>query len=93
MLHSDFHVGKTFKCGSRTWLCTDKGTRTVVAICIGPASRCNDWFRGLPEEAQEAYWQRPEAAPDQLDPSWFKGPPYAVIEEVFDENDIKGCEP
>jgi hypothetical protein len=25
------------------------------------------------------------------DPSWFSGPPYAVAEEVFDEDSIKGC--
>ncbi len=25
------------------------------------------------------------------DPSWFNGPPYAVAECVFDEDDIEGC--
>lgn len=24
---------------------------------------------------------------------WYGGPPYAVVEEVFDENDLPGCEP
>jgi hypothetical protein len=23
--------------------------------------------------------------------SWFVGPPYAVVERVFDENDLPGC--
>jgi hypothetical protein len=27
------------------------------------------------------------------DPSWYNGPPYAVAETIFDENDIEGCEP
>jgi hypothetical protein len=27
------------------------------------------------------------------DPSWYNGPPYAVAEIVFDEDDLKGCEP
>ena len=27
------------------------------------------------------------------DPTWYSGPPYAVAETVFDENDLKGCEP
>lgn len=89
---ADFVIGKTFKCGERTWLCTDVGSRTIVAICIGPASRLNDWYRGLSEEAQKAYWQDRGDA-DMLDPSWFNGPPYAVAEHVFDENDIKGCTP
>lgn len=25
--------------------------------------------------------------------SWFNGPPYAVDEVVFDENDLPGCTP
>jgi hypothetical protein len=25
------------------------------------------------------------------DPSWYNGPPYAVVEHVFDENDLPGC--
>jgi len=25
------------------------------------------------------------------DPTWFNGPPYAVVESVFDENDQLGC--
>jgi hypothetical protein len=27
------------------------------------------------------------------DPSWYNGPPYAVMEAVFDEYDFEGCEP
>lgn len=27
------------------------------------------------------------------DPSWYAGPPYAVEEVVFDENEFGGCEP
>ena len=29
---------------------------------------------------------------DRDDPSWFRGPPYAVAENVFDEHDIVSCE-
>lgn len=25
------------------------------------------------------------------DPSWYNGPPYAVAESVFDEDDFEGC--
>lgn len=28
---------------------------------------------------------------DRRDVSWFNGPPYAVSESVFDENDMEGC--
>lgn len=27
----------------------------------------------------------------RMDRTWFNGPPYAVDETVFDENDIGGC--
>jgi hypothetical protein len=27
------------------------------------------------------------------DPFWYNGPPYAVVEQVFDEYDFEGCEP
>lgn len=28
---------------------------------------------------------------DDRDPSWYNGPPYAVVETVFDEYDLPGC--
>ncbi len=28
---------------------------------------------------------------DAPDPSWYQGPPYAVVESVLDENDLGGC--
>ena len=28
---------------------------------------------------------------DKEDHSWYKGPPYAVAESVFDEYDVQGC--
>lgn len=27
------------------------------------------------------------------DQAWFNGPPYAVVENVFDEYDIENCQP
>jgi hypothetical protein len=27
------------------------------------------------------------------DPRWYNGPPYAVVEHVFDEDGIEGCSP
>jgi hypothetical protein len=27
------------------------------------------------------------------DPSWYNGPPYAVVEHTFDEDSIEGCGP
>lgn len=58
----DFEIGKTFygPAGFK-WLCTDKGSRVIVAIML--------------DYDKEDYW--------------FKGPPYSVKEEVFDEHDMK----
>jgi len=37
-----------------------------------------------------------DRTPDQQEAEaegWFRGPPYAVAETVFDEHDQEGCEP
>ena len=65
MRHDAFSIGVVFRCGGKSWRCTDVGTRTVVAIAL----------------------DHPE------DPSWYDGPPYAVVEMVFDEEDRQACEP
>ena len=85
MKHEDFKIHAVFTYGKRKWLVTDVGTRTIIAICILPASRKNDWFRSLPEDALNA------ACAGTLDVSWFKGPPYALEEHVFIEEDFEEC--
>jgi len=88
MIYSEFQVGQKFRCGSKVWMCTDKGTRVITAICL-TVCRTNDWARNLDEDIQERAWERKTP---EVDPSWLKGPPYALAEHVFDENDQKGCE-
>ncbi|HEY0123138.1 MAG TPA: hypothetical protein VGC14_15535 [Rhizobium sp.] len=80
MTHADFRIGTEFRCAGAVWRCTDIGTRTVVAIRmdqveIGSASG------GL------RILTRQEAEQD----GWFTGPPYAVAERVFDEDDFPVC--
>jgi hypothetical protein len=82
MRHGDFRIGAEFRCGDRLWRCTDIGTRTIVAIRIdrvevGGSPALRRTLRGV------------EAAAE----GWFNGPPYAVAESVFDENDIESCSP
>ena len=36
MKHSDFKIGERFQFRRNYWLCTDVGTRFIVATCIGP---------------------------------------------------------
>jgi hypothetical protein len=83
MRHADFRIGAEFQCGGRLWRCTDVGTRTIVAISIyrvarvGVSPSLRRTLSGAEAEAE----------------GWFRGPPYAVAESVFDENDIEGCAP
>ncbi len=83
MNHTEFAIADTFWCGGRQWRCTDIGSRTIVAIRIDSvdvASTAPDLCRTLSQAEAEAE-------------GWFKGPPYAVAETVFDEYDIEACSP
>ena len=84
MKHSDFIIGGTFRCGDRIWRCTDIGTRTIVAMCIDDL----EVVVSAPEGPQE---RRTLSESEVEAEGWLRGPPYAVAEEVFDENDIDGC--
>lgn len=82
MRHGDFRIGAEFRCGGRLWRCTDIGTRTIVAIRIDRVE-----VGGSPPLRRTLSGAEAEAE------GWFGGPPYAVVESVFDENDIEGCAP
>lgn len=76
-------IGETFTRGTRTWLCTDRGSRTFTAVCLSPSSRLNNWFRNLPEDvfcrAQEE---------GRLDPAWLPLPVHRYLQEhVFELQD------
>jgi hypothetical protein len=78
MKHADFIIGGTFWCGGHQWRCTDIGTRTIVAIRtdrVLVANNAGDLQQLSGGDAD----------------SWLSGPPYAVAEVVFDENDLEGC--
>lgn len=81
MDHAEFRIGTLFWCGDRLWRCTDAGSRVIVAIRID-ALELNDDAPGARRILTQA-----EAEAD----GWFNGPPYAVIEDVFDEDDLEGC--
>lgn len=82
MQHSEFKIGGTFRCGGRLWRRTDIGTRTIVAIRVDRVE-----VGGSPAVRRTLNDAEAEAE------GWFRGPPYAVAESVFDENDIEGCSP
>lgn len=83
MKRGNFCFGGTFWLGDRKWRCTDIGTRVIVAICI-------DEVRvGGPNFVNSCYL----TAADAETAGWFNGPPYAVVERVFDEYDQVACSP
>ena len=75
---ADFNVGDEFRCGNGEYRCTDIGARTVIAIRLDHIEISGTTPRTL---------NRIQAEAD----GWFSGPPYAVVEYVFDEESRKGC--
>ena len=83
---NQFAIGAEFLCGGRRWRCTDIGMRTVVAIRVDGV----DVTTRIPGEEPRS---RPLTGSQAEAEGWFNGPPYAVAETVFDEDDREGCEP
>ncbi len=85
MDHADFRIGGEFTTPSGRWRCTDVGTRTIVAIRIDhvDATTIADGHR-ITRRLSQAEAERE---------GWFNGPPYPVLEHVFDEDDMEECEP
>ena len=79
---SDFVIGETFWTHSGAFRCTDIGTRVVVAVKLGPRAVSR-------AESVDGEVRITERIDD--DPNWLNGPPYAVEEVVFDENEMLGC--
>ena len=77
----DFAIGRAFtNNGHSLWLCTDIGTRVVVAIRIDRADTVSVVIRGgKPGPETHA------VVDPRQDRSWLDGPPYALAETVFDE--------
>ncbi len=52
MRHEAFRIGLEFECGGRQWRCTDKGTRTVIAIAL-EYPEDPSWYNGPPYAVAE----------------------------------------
>lgn len=83
MDHRAFTIGLEFWSGDRQWRCTDVGSRVVIAIRIDSAEIVS--IRAGERTMDILSRFRAERA------GWFDGPPYAVAECVFDEDDLEGC--
>lgn len=85
MKHSEFTIGNHFRFTGKVYRCTDIGSRTVVAICIDGREVTTMSTRDMIPRTRSISRDEAEAA------GWFTGPPYAVVEKVFDENDQEIC--
>lgn len=85
---SDFRIGAEFMLddGASRWRCTDIGTRVVVAIRVDSA-QISTKREGEPVTTRTVPGPEAEAA------GYFNGPPYGVLETVFDEYELEACEP
>jgi hypothetical protein len=81
---SDFVIGETFWTHHGAFRCTDIGTRVVVAVKLGPRAVSR-------AESVNGELRITNRIDD--DPSCLNGPPYAVEEAVFDENELVGLLP
>jgi hypothetical protein len=85
MILNEFYLGQEFWCGGKRWRCTDIGSRVVVAISLEPQDVVS-------LELDPADPSKPiERRYMTNDPAWFNGPPYAVVEYVFDEDSLVAC--
>lgn len=82
MKFHDFMIGETFWTQAGAFRCTDIGTRVVIAVKLGPREISR-------AESVDGKLRITKRIDD--DPSWLNGPPYAVDEVVFDENEQMGC--
>lgn len=83
MKHSDFHIGTEFFTETGKWRCTDVGTRVIVAISLE--------YRELVRVRWCESGERIEERVTSDDPCDLAGPPYMLVEHVFDEYSIEGC--
>ena len=86
MNHCEFDVGIEFHCGGKAYRCTDIGSRVVTAIRTDQVEVATKHESG---EITHSILSRTEAEAR----GWLDGPPFAVVELVFDENDLQACEP
>ena len=85
MTHDQFRIGLEFWCGTKRWRCTDVGSRVIVAISLEPHEVVEiERVAGHPGEARERRFMTG-------DPTWLNGPPFALVEHVFDEYSMEGC--
>lgn len=83
MKHADFQIGTEFFTAAGKWRCTDVGTRVIVAISLEPREMVRVHYAENKGRHEERFLSH--------EPRDLLGPPYGVVEQVFDEYDLDGC--
>ncbi|WP_395696628.1 hypothetical protein [Methylocella sp.] len=83
MDRDSFHIGLEFWSDGRRYRCTDVGSRVIVAIRVDSAEIATS--DGVTLTTRKISGEQADAE------GWFSGPPYGVLEQVFDEDDLKIC--
>lgn len=84
---SDFYIGLEFTTGgSKRFRCTDIGTRVIVAIDLNDPEEIVVYDRTTKTETMCS-------VPLEDRPRYQRGPPYGIVEIVFDEYALPACEP
>lgn len=88
---SDFAIGMEFMVRyygdtAKRWRVTDLGRYNVIAICV-----CTCETTRIDREGHETKEIFNSLVAEQR--NYFDGPPYGVLQHVFDEYDLPGCMP
>jgi hypothetical protein len=85
MTPKDLHIGLEFWCSGKHWRRTDVGSRVVVAISLEAHEVASS------ERDPNDPIKRIERRYMSSDPILFDGPPYGIVEHVFDEDSLEIC--
>jgi hypothetical protein len=72
-------IGDRFRTPTGVWRVTDVGTRTIAAIRVDQVTTATG-------DGQHVTVRKLDEATAEAE-GWFRGPPYAVVEYLFDEDD------
>ena len=81
MKHGEIAIGCHFRCNGNRSLCTDVGSRVIVAVRADTAEIAVTENGVTRREVREVTQQD------------LAAPPYNLAEHVFDEDDMQGCSP
>ena len=87
MEHTEFAIGVDFSCGGKRWRCTDIGSRTVIAISLEPHEVVSVGIDPNDRSIRTEFRYLTD------DPIWLEGPPFGIVEHVFDEESQAECVP